>query len=207
MIKKRNLLFSIIGLCLFLTACGTSTNNSNKSTTKTTVHNTKKQENTASQTKKQNNNDSQKNNNQAATKQNSKGMNLDEIKNGNFAGIAGNWQELGSMSPKFNDGNKIKPGGDNQLTISNGDLKSNDITLTKDSLTTSDKSNPVVFNSSGNYLVAALQDETAPINWSVSFYPKNTTAKFSSDGQLNSNDLIAIWTSNNNYTEVFTNNN
>ncbi|WP_413628122.1 DUF6287 domain-containing protein [Fructilactobacillus vespulae] len=95
MIKKRKFLFSIIGLCLFLTACGTSANHSNKSTTKATVHNTKKQENTASQTKKTDSNYSQKNH-----AQNSKSMNLEQIKGGNFTSLVGNW--------KNNDNKTIK---------------------------------------------------------------------------------------------------
>lgn len=140
-----------------------------------------------------------------ASKANKKSMNVNQIKNGNYNSIKGNWKELGHIENHSADtnGNTLQLGGDDTLTVSKNKISDNDISMQSNILTDNSGSHELNFKSDNGALVATLKDEMTPINWSVSFYPKGTTTNYSSNGKTNDTDFIVVWSSNNNHTEVF----
>lgn len=138
------------------------------------------------------------------TKSTKKTMNIKQIKKGNYSSIRGNWKELGHIEnhSAVTNGNQLQLGGDDVLTISKNKISSNDIKVHGDVLVASNQTHDLKFKSVKGALFASLKDESA-INWSIRFYPKNTTTDYSSNGKPNDTDFIVIWSSNNNHTEVF----
>lgn len=133
-------------------------------------------------------------------------MNLAQIKDGNFSSLEGNWK-LVKATARHQD---VTNTTDDALNVVKTGLASKSMNITADGIsdTANNKTYPVQYTSNGDSLTATLTDEAAnkaAINWSVSFYPAGSK-NFTVDGEKQdppTKDTIVIWTSNNNFSEVF----
>lgn len=113
-----------------------------------------------------------------------------------------------AVNPHNGTGEQWKAGSLSTLSVSsekivygNGHLVFQGNTL-KDSA----GSHTLSFKSDGGTLVASLTDENVAINWAVLFYPKGVINDIQPNNGVkidNTKNLIVIWTSNNDVTEVF----
>lgn len=137
-------------------------------------------------------------------------MNLTQIKKGDYSSLLGNWTQIGYQSPMLAErpGMRVIEGGTGSLNISKNTITSDSISIRDQALTDNAGSHNLSFQTKDNVLTANLNDQSVAINWSVTFYPKGTTNDFkTASGPIGNNqNIIAIWTSNNNYTEIFTQN-
>lgn len=127
-------------------------------------------------------------------------MNFAQIKQGNYSSLAGNWKLVKAVArhQEMDDDSAT-------LTVSKDSITDGSVTLTADGIKDQDKTQPVKFTTSGDGLVATLKDESVSTNWSVSFYPAGST-NLVVDGEKQdppTKNTIVIWTSNNNFSEVF----
>lgn len=132
-------------------------------------------------------------------------MNFDQITNGDYTTLQGNWKEVG-YAAKGSDENQLTAGSSDSLTVSADQIKNGDMSVEGNKLTDNNGSHGLKFSTKDNILTVELRDaDTASINWTVTFYPKGTFNKFTTDnGSVgNKQNLIVIWTSNNSYEEVF----
>ena len=69
----------------------------------------------------------------------------------------------------------------------------------------SDINQNLVFSEKNGSLTGSLADQNVATNMSITFYPKGSVTKFNNEGtpETASQDLIAVWTSGNSYTQVF----
>lgn len=133
-------------------------------------------------------------------------MNLAQIKDGNFSSLEGNWKIVKAVgahkdvTDTTDDALNVEPTGFSSLSMS--------ISAKGISDTSANKTYPVKYIRDGDSLTATLTDKAASktaINWSVSFYPAGSK-NFTVDGEKQNpptKDTIVIWTSNNNFSEVF----
>ncbi|MDO1605913.1 DUF6287 domain-containing protein [Lactobacillus sp. YT155] len=130
-------------------------------------------------------------------------MNFDQIMNGNFSSLKGTWhlsatEQKGTINFASDQGAPIQITGDTIVTDA--------ISLNKQGLKDTNGVHPIVFKEDKGSLVTNLKDEdSVSINWSVTFYPAGTTDTYidTNDKGTNSKNTIVIWTSNNNFSEVF----
>ena len=133
-------------------------------------------------------------------------MNLAQIKDGNFSSLKGNWKVVKAVAAHKD----ITDTTDDALNVVKTGLASGGVTLTADSIsdTSANKTYPVQYKSDGDSLTATLTDKAsskAAINWSITFYPAGSK-NFTIDGEKQNpptKNTIVIWTSNNNFSEVF----
>lgn len=129
-------------------------------------------------------------------------MNLNKIKDGNYRSIKGNWHEVASYSPQRTSG-ELQIGGTDVMKVTNSQISGAGIKMSGDTLTDNSDSHELSFKKNNRALSASLKDADTSNNYSVTFYLKGTTNEFNEDNKKNSQNLIVVWTSNNNYTEVF----
>lgn len=128
-------------------------------------------------------------------------MNFKQIQTGDYTSLQGNWKEIAHTG----NGQSITQGGVDSLTVSQ-DTISAVVTIKGGVLTDTAGDHQLDFQNKNGVLTANLADASnAAINWSVTFYPKNTTREYNVDGSSakNTQNMIVIWTSNNSYTEIF----
>ena len=133
-------------------------------------------------------------------------MNLAQIKDGNFSSLEGNWELVNAVGAHKD----VTDTTQDTLNVVKTGLASGSVTLTVDSIsdTSVNKTYPVQYKSDGDSLTATLTDKAASkaaINWSVTLYPAGSKS-FIVDGEKQNpptRDTIIIWTSNNNFSEVF----
>ncbi|USS88057.1 DUF6287 domain-containing protein [Fructilactobacillus hinvesii] len=198
--NKKISLLAVAGVTLLtITACGSQgQSKSDSKSSSTTTHATKKSDSKKMNNKKQA--DKQK----TPTEQS---MNLQQIQKGNYQSIAGDWQEVGRVE-NHHDGNgpTYVSGGQDQLTVTQNELRTTDITMQGTKLTDHNGTHDLGFIDANGQLQAQLKDEdSAPINWIITFYPKGNATDFNEDGSKTANqqDLISVWTSNNNVKTVY----
>lgn len=134
------------------------------------------------------------------------GMDLEQIKAGNYAGLQGEWYELGHGRNYIpgKSGTNYQPGGNDVLTITNDTISASGMSISGQTLTDDNGEHSLKFSESDGILKATLQDASkVAVNWSVTFYPKGSTTAFSNDGSTNDQNVIVVWTSNNQYTQIF----
>lgn len=146
---------------------------------------------------------SQSSTNQVAAKK----MNFDQIQNGDYSSLVGNWKLIKAVGQHKD----VTDRTNSTLTITPSLLKTRDMELSKDGLTDSNDTHSVEVKKVGDAL-NIINSEGDPktngfsqYNWSVTFYPANSQNVII-DGEKQapvSKNLIAIWVSSNNYTEVF----
>lgn len=138
------------------------------------------------------------------------GMNLTQIQAGNYSSLLGTWTEVAyAVNPHNGTGEQWKAGSLSTLSVSSDKivLGNGDLVIQGNTLKDSAGSHTLSFEKNGGSLDAWLTDEDVAINWSVSFYPKGVTNDIQTNNGVkidNTKNLIAIWTSNNGFTEVFT---
>ncbi|WP_057718158.1 DUF6287 domain-containing protein [Lactobacillus taiwanensis] len=136
-----------------------------------------------------------------------KKMNFDQIQNGDYSSLVGNWKLIKAVG-RHKD---VTDRTDSTLTITPSLLKTHDMELSKDGLTDSNDTHPIEVKKVGDAL-NIINSEGDPktngfsqYNWGVTFYPANSQNVII-DGEKQapiSKNLIAIWVSSDNYTEVF----
>lgn len=129
-------------------------------------------------------------------------MNFDQIQNGDYSSLVGNWKLIKAVGQHKD----VTDRTDSTLTITPSLLKTSSIELSKDGLTDSNDTHPIEVKRFGDALnILNADDHDSQYNWSVTFYPANSQSVVI-DGEKQapvSKNLIAIWVSSNNYTEVF----
>lgn len=133
-------------------------------------------------------------------------MDLAQIKAGDYTSIEGTWHEIGHGRNYVpgRSGTNYQIGGNDVLQITKDTLKASGMSMSGQTLTDNNKSSELRFKQEDGKLVAEIADPASvAINWSVTFYPKNSTYDFSSDGRVNKQNIIVVWTSNNQYTQIF----
>ncbi|WP_010010569.1 DUF6287 domain-containing protein, partial [Loigolactobacillus coryniformis] len=134
-------------------------------------------------------------------------MNFSQLKQGDYSSLVGAWTELGSVSPRYAKLSKteLTNPNTNQITVTKTGITMGDVSLVSTTLKDNDGDHALVYSEKDGLLVATLQNQDVSINWTVTLYPKGTANPFkTSDGPVsNKQNLIAIWTSNNQVTDVF----
>lgn len=128
------------------------------------------------------------------------GMNLTQIQASDYSNIAGQWQ----LSSRQAKGREMTIDNAKPLAITNNQLTSDSITLSKAGLKDNAGLHPVNFKTTNGHLAALLADSVA-INWSVTFYPVGTSTEYGLEAvnTTNSKNVIVIWTSNMSLTDVY----
>jgi|GEM_PF-4058133 hypothetical protein len=134
-------------------------------------------------------------------------MNFSQLKQGDYSSLVGEWTELGSVSPHYAKLSKteLTNPNTNQMIVTKTGITVDGISLVGTTLKDNAGDHALVYSEEDGLLVASLQNQNVSINWTVTFYPKGTANPFkTSDGPVsNKQNLIAIWTSNNQFTDVF----
>ena len=128
------------------------------------------------------------------------GMNLTQIQAGDYSSIAGQWQ----LSSRQAKGREMTIDNAKPLAITNNQLTSDSITLSKAGLKDNVGLHPVNFKTVNGSLAVLLADSVAT-NWSVTFYPIGTSTEYGLEAgsTTNSKNVIVIWTSNMSLTDVY----
>lgn len=128
------------------------------------------------------------------------GMNLTQIQAGDYSSIAGQWQ----LSRRQAKGREMTIDNAKPLAITNTQLTSDSMTLSKSGLKDNAGLHPVNFKTVNGSLAVLLTDSVA-INWSVTFYPVGTSTEYGLEAgsATNSKNVIVIWTSNMSLTDVY----
>lgn len=128
------------------------------------------------------------------------GMNFTQIQAGDYSNIAGQWQ----LSSRQAKGREMTIDNAKPLAITNDQLTSDSITLSKAGLKDNAGLHPVNFKTVNGSLAVLLADSVAT-NWSVTFYPIGTSTEYGLEGggTTNSKNVIVIWTSNMSLTDVY----
>ncbi|MFD1485500.1 DUF6287 domain-containing protein [Lacticaseibacillus baoqingensis] len=130
-------------------------------------------------------------------------MDLAAIKRGNYTSLVGKWSAIGSRSKNAALSTDVQ----SQMTATKQALTIGAVQLSKKTLTVDGEQHALAFKETQGTLVALLADaDQAAINWSVTFYPKNTTTEFQTvtgESGKNQHNLVALWTSNNDMTIVY----
>ena len=128
------------------------------------------------------------------------GMNFTQIQAGDYSNIAGQWQ----LSSRQAKGREMTIDNAKPLAITNNQLTSDSITLSKAGLKDNVGLHPVNFKTVNGSLAVLLADSVAT-NWSVTFYPIGTSTEYGLEAgsTTNSKNVIVIWTSNMSLTDVY----
>lgn len=128
------------------------------------------------------------------------GMNLTQIQAGDYSNIAGQWQ----LSSRQAKGREMTIDNAKPLAITNDQLTSDSMTLSKAGLKDNAGLHPVNFKTVNGSLAVLLADSVAT-NWSVTFYPIGTSTEYGLEAgsTTNSKNVIVIWTSNMSLTDVY----
>lgn len=134
-------------------------------------------------------------------------MNLAEIKTGNYRSLLGSdWKMIGAKV-NYHKGNGMEfdtSQVDGQLSIAKDKITTGTLTVTKNSIAVDGKNEVTQLRNNGKtFSVSTENDDDS--NWAMTFYPVGTTSDYQVDGTSSTNrqNLITVWTSNNNYTQVF----
>lgn len=136
-----------------------------------------------------------------------KKMNFDQIQNGDYSSLVGNWRLIKAVGQHKD----VTDRTESTLTITPSLIKTSGMELSKDGLTDSNDTHSVKVKKVGDALNIINSEgdpeshEISQYNWSVTFYPANSQ-NVVIDGEQQapiSKNLIAIWVSSDNYTEVF----
>lgn len=121
-------------------------------------------------------------------------MNFEQIQTGNYSSLSGDWQLIKATAKNgdITDSTQV------ELSITKNNLTDGQITMNAAGLNDNSGNHKLNYQKEQGTLVANLADDTS-INYSIKFCPTGTTNEYN-NGIRN---LIVIWTSNNNYTEVF----
>lgn len=134
-------------------------------------------------------------------------MDLAKIKQGDYHQLVGTWHQIATAYNRSDShGMRYRAGGDGLLTVGDSSMTNGSMTLRTNELTDDAGSHPINYKLDKGILDVSLSDaDKVAINWGVTFYPKGTTNEFKTDAnsKKNTENLIKIWTSNNQYTEVF----
>ncbi|WP_424348914.1 DUF6287 domain-containing protein [Latilactobacillus sp. 5-91] len=128
------------------------------------------------------------------------GMNFTQIQAGDYSNIAGQWQ----LSRRQAKGREMTIDNAKPLAITNAQLTSDSMTLSKAGLKDNIGLHPVNFKTVNGSLAVLLADSVAT-NWSVTFYPIGTSTEYGLEAgnTTNSKNVIVIWTSNMSLTDVY----
>ncbi|WP_158069003.1 DUF6287 domain-containing protein [Latilactobacillus sakei] len=128
------------------------------------------------------------------------GMNFTQIQAGDYSNIAGQWQ----LSSRQAKGREMTIDNAKPLAITNDQLTSDSMTLSKAGLKDNTGLHPVNFKTVNGGLAVLLADSVAT-NWSVTFYPIGTSTEYGLEAgsTTNSKNVIVIWTSNMSLTDVY----
>lgn len=221
--NKYLLSLSLISL-LLLGGCGSHQANSTtkasakKDTTTKVTHKKKK----PAEPKKSTAENNQQANNAAADKPVQKtnaapqppktpAMNLNEIKNGSYASIVGNWKEVATRANHQDmTGSHWGPvNPDDKITISNSQIVNMDCTLSGNMITGgNNQSNPAQFRMDNGAL--EIMGDAGAASVSFSFYPKGIALSASDWGDdipeviKTNTERIVLRSSNNDYIQVYT---
>ncbi|PRO86769.1 DUF4767 domain-containing protein [Lactiplantibacillus pentosus] len=133
-------------------------------------------------------------------------MNLSEVQDGNYRSLlGGRWKMIGAKV-NYHKGNGMELDTsqvDGQLSVSKDKITTGTLTVAKNGIAVDGESKTTKFDSNAETFSVSTEDEA--INWAVTFYPAGSTSEYqvNGDGQTNRQNLITVWTSNNNYTQVF----
>ena len=136
-------------------------------------------------------------------------MNFTQIQAGDYSSLLGTWKGVAYAANRY-DGTGVqwKEGSVYTLTVSNDKIEyiNGKVVIQGNILKDSAGSHTLKFENRGDSLVAWLENQNVAINWSVEFYKKGAIFDVEPNNGVtidNSKNLIVIWTSNNNFIEVF----
>lgn len=134
-------------------------------------------------------------------------MDFEQIVTGDFSSIAGTWYEVayGNNHVLGEEGTQYEIGENRPISVTSQKIDAVNMTVEGKTLTDNIGDHELKFTEKDGHLYASLVDQTVAINWSISFYPVGTTNAFSTDtkSEMNTQNLIVIWSSNMNQTRVF----
>lgn len=196
----KKILFSVVSLMTLVTlaACGNKVNSNKDSVSKAATKSASSAINTSS---------SRKDNQSKGSSSKNIKMNLSAIQSGNFSSLLnGDWKMIGAKV-NYHKGNGLEfdtSQVDGQLSISKDRIANDDVTLSRGGLTVDGEQEVTGIQNNGKTLSFSTDDEDKT-NWAITFYPIGTTTEYQvdSNGGTNKQNLITVWTSNNNYTQVF----
>lgn len=137
-------------------------------------------------------------------------MNLAEIKTGNYRSLTGSdWKMIGAKV-NYHKGNGMEfdtSQVNGQLSIAKDKITTGTLTVTKNSIAVDGKNEVTQLRNNGKIFSVSTENDDGS-NWAMTFYPAGTTSDYQVDGtgSTNRQNLITVWTSNNNYTQVFAQN-
>jgi len=142
-------------------------------------------------------------------------VNLQQIAAGNYSSLLGMWREEAHAANRHDgSGDQWQSGGPDTLTVTGTTITNGDVVLQGSTLTLRSGSteipSAITFHVTGRHLEATRTNESVAINWRLGFYPKgsvnvDSTVSPNNGVTLSSTEnTIYIWTSNNDYAEVFT---
>lgn len=218
--RKKILYIAVSVLSLLtLTACGNQSekekvSSSCKQKTSKVAKSTKKHSNKTSEsnavdtTEKTTMAESQSSATKSNEKPVAKTMDLSQIKDGNYTSIRGTWHQIryGRNHVPGKTGVQWEDGGDAKLYVFEDVLVGKELAMSKRAFASgNDITQSLVFSEENGSLVGSLADPSVVRNMSITFYPKGSVTKFNNEGtpETASQDLIAVWTSGNSYTQVF----
>ncbi|WP_232625308.1 DUF4767 domain-containing protein [Pediococcus pentosaceus] len=195
----KKILFSVVSLMVLvmLAACGNKMDSNKDSISKTT-----KSSSSAISMGFSRKNDQSK----GSSSKNIK-MNLSAIQNGNFSSLLnGDWKMIGAKV-NYHKGNGLEfdtSQVDGQLSISRDKIVDDQLTLERRSLMVNGEEEVTKIQNNGKTLSISTENDDKA-NWALTFYPIGTTTEYQvdSNGGTNKQNLITVWMSNNNYTQVF----
>lgn len=208
--RKISLIFIAFLTLGLLASCGKQDNAATQKSSQSSS--VKRKENRSSRSSKvSKQNSSLKSKSQSSSSSSAKNptgtMNFSQLKQGDYSSLVGAWTELGSVSPRYAKLSKteLTNPNTNQITVTKTGITMGDVSLVSTTLKDNDGDHALVYSEKDGLLVATLQNQDVSINWTVTLYPKGTANPFkTSDGPVsNKQNLIAIWTSNNQVTDVF----
>ena len=213
MMKKLTILTSGLLVMLTLTACGSqSTPASQSSSHARATHEKITGKSTAasskSATKHQAKTTASTLAKQSAPTTSNQAMNLTQVKRGDYSQLVGVWQQVATTyNRQDGHGMHYKMGGDHVLSVSKQTITDGNVSLRGDQFTDGDATKHAVeFKADQGGQVALLRDAAKiGVNWSVTFYPKGSTSaiKLNADSKKNTENLIAIWDSGDQYTAIY----
>lgn len=196
----KKILFSVVSLMMLVTlaACGDKVNGNKDSVSKAATKSASSAINTSS---------SRKDNQSKGSSSKNIKMNLSAIQSGNFSSLLnGDWKMIGAKV-NYHKGNGLEfdtSQVDGQLSISKDRIVDDQLTLERHNLMINGEDGVTKVQNNGEILTISTENDDEA-NWAITFYPIGTTTEYQGDsnGGANKQNLITVWTSNNNYTQVF----
>ncbi|WP_235015656.1 DUF4767 domain-containing protein [Pediococcus acidilactici] len=187
--KKTFIFLTTICAMMMLAACGKQSSKSNDTQSQSTQ--------SSVATSKSSSKSSQK----TVKKHEDTAMNLKQIQKGDYSSLLhGNWKMIGAKV-NYHKGNGLefdRSQVDGQISITRDKIVDGPLTLKRNSVSVDGNEEIAEVQNNGKTLSISTNN-TDEKNWSITFYPAGTSNEYNNG----SKNLITVWMSDDNYTEVF----